>query len=162
MFPKESPGNSALNHNFYQFAVAETRPMRLSNRPVPKPDSRDQHGPSDMTTSANNMPAAGASSVLPPSLSLTLKPGRLVATWFIAAAMFVAGTGVPAGAAEPKEVRGEPGVSYMNDKVSREPWSIHVLKIDRSRKDLAFYAAHAKDKVLGVAMIAEQARAVPR
>ena len=42
------------------------------------------------------------------------------------------------------------------------PWSIHILKIDRSRKDLTFFAAHAKDRVLGVSMIAEQARSVPR
>jgi len=35
-----------------------------------------------------------------------------------------------------------------------------VLKIDRSRKDLTFIAAHAKDKVLGVSRIAEQARAL--
>lgn len=54
------------------------------------------------------------------------------------------------------------GLTYQNVKVASEPWSIHVLKIDRSRKDLAFYSAHARDKVLGVSLIAEQARAVPR
>jgi hypothetical protein len=55
----------------------------------------------------------------------------------------------------------EPGITYTNIKVPREPWSIHVLKIDRSRKDLAFVSAHAGKRVLGVSMIADQARAVP-
>jgi hypothetical protein len=36
------------------------------------------------------------------------------------------------------------------------------LKIERSRQDLSFYAAHARGKVLGVSLIAEQARDVPR
>ncbi len=55
-----------------------------------------------------------------------------------------------------------PGVSYTNVTVRDVPWSIHVLKIDRSRKDLAFYSAHARNQVLGVGLLAEQARAVPR
>lgn len=59
-----------------------------------------------------------------------------------------------------REVKDEPGVSYKNERIARAPWSIHVLRIDRSRKDLGFVAAHARDKVLGVSMIAQQARAV--
>ena len=43
----------------------------------------------------------------------------------------------------------------------RIPWSIHVIKIDRARKDLTFFSAHARGKVLGVSLLAEQARAVP-
>lgn len=54
------------------------------------------------------------------------------------------------------------GLEYSNDKVLSEPWSIHVVKLDRSRKDLFFFSAHARDKVLGVSLIADQARAVPR
>jgi hypothetical protein len=54
------------------------------------------------------------------------------------------------------------GLSYTNVKVASEPWSIHVLKIDRSRKDLIFFSAHARDRVLGVSLLADQARAVPR
>jgi hypothetical protein len=72
-------------------------------------------------------------------------------------------TGIPAR----REVRtgatkSEPGLSYKNEIVASEPWSIHVLKIERSRKDLTFYSAHARDKVLAVSFIADQARAVPR
>jgi hypothetical protein len=67
-----------------------------------------------------------------------------------------------AAASDARAPKSEPGVSYSNEKISRGPWSIHVLKIERSRKDLTFFAAHAKDRVLGVGMIAEQARGVPR
>ena len=59
-------------------------------------------------------------------------------------------------------VRSEPGLAYANLKVASEPWSIHVVRIERSRKDLTFFSAHAKDKVLAVSLIADQARAVPK
>lgn len=57
--------------------------------------------------------------------------------------------------------KSESGVKYSNDKVSREPWSIHVVKIDRSQKDLQFATPHARDKILGVSMLADQARSIP-
>jgi hypothetical protein len=69
----------------------------------------------------------------------------------------VAATAVEAANSAPPE----PGLSYTNEVVPSEPWSIHVIKIDRSRKDLAFFAAHAGNKILSVAYIAEQARTVP-
>src|SRR6187402_1325679 len=59
------------------------------------------------------------------------------------------------GAAEFRPVKGEPGLSYKNEKVSSEPWSIHVLRVDRAQKDLAVYSAHARDKVLGVSLLAD-------
>ncbi len=62
----------------------------------------------------------------------------------------------------PREIKSEPGITYTNHVVASEPWSIHVLKIDRSQKDLTFYSAHARDKVLGVSLLADQARGVPR
>jgi hypothetical protein len=69
-------------------------------------------------------------------------------------------------AVEPREpaatkVGSDQGISYFNDKEANGPVSIHVLKIDRSRKDLGFFSAHARDKVLAVSMLADQARAVP-
>jgi len=59
-------------------------------------------------------------------------------------------------------VQSEPGLSYVNVRVESEPWSIHVLRIDRARKDLSLFSAHAKGKVLAVSLIADQARSVPR
>jgi hypothetical protein len=66
------------------------------------------------------------------------------------------------GASDARAPKSEPGINYFNDRIARAPWSIHVLKIDRAHKDLILYSAHAKDKVLGVSMLADQARAVPR
>jgi hypothetical protein len=60
---------------------------------------------------------------------------------------------------------GMAGLTYRNDKLEspdRQPWSIHVLKIDRSRKDLTFHAGLARDKVLGVSTIREQASTLSR
>ncbi len=67
-----------------------------------------------------------------------------------------------ARAARPLQGGPEPGVTHTNVKVASEPWSIHVLKIDRSQKDLTFFAAHARDKVLGVSLLRDQMGAVPR
>lgn len=64
-------------------------------------------------------------------------------------------------ASDTREAKSEPGVSYKNEKVAGVPWSIHVLKLDRSRKDLTFFSAHARDQVLGVSLLADQASAVP-
>lgn len=58
--------------------------------------------------------------------------------------------------------RNEPGLSYTNVRFPSEPWSIHVIKIDRAQKDLTFFSAHARNKVLGVGYLADQARSVPR
>ena len=66
-----------------------------------------------------------------------------------------------ASVAHSASLRQEPGIYYTNEVLPRVPWSIHVVKIDRSRKDLAFFSAHARDRVLGVSLLADQARAVP-
>lgn len=53
------------------------------------------------------------------------------------------------------------GISHTNSVFPRVPWSVHTIKIDRSRKDLIFHAAHGRDRVLGVSLISQQAKAVP-
>jgi hypothetical protein len=60
----------------------------------------------------------------------------------------------------PTEKSSEAGVTHIHDTDAREPWSIHIVKIDRSRKDLTFIAPLARGKVLGVSRISEQARAI--
>src|SRR5215831_2053820 len=59
------------------------------------------------------------------------------------------------------DVKGEPGISYSHDTVASVPWSIHIVKVDRKRKDIAFVAPKAKGKILGVSTISEQARTLP-
>src|SRR5262249_55240362 len=66
------------------------------------------------------------------------------------------------GAAQAQSEKSEPGLTYSHEKVPSEPWSIHVLKIDRKQKDLVFLAAHAKNRILAVSLLADQARSVPR
>ncbi|HXG48748.1 MAG TPA: phosphodiester glycosidase family protein [Methylomirabilota bacterium] len=65
-------------------------------------------------------------------------------------------------ASDSPPAKSDAGVTYKNERVARVPWSIHVVTIDRSRKDLTFHAALARGTVLGVSLIADQARAVPR
>ncbi len=121
-----------------------------------------------MKPPGNAMPSAKQPPVLPPPLPHSRKGRKftpLVITAICAAglAAFLArGMLAPARAGGPRETKPEPGLSYTNARVASEPWSIHVLKIDRSRQDLTFFSAHARDKVLAVSLIAEQARSVPR
>ncbi len=67
-----------------------------------------------------------------------------------------------AGAVSFAPRRSEPGLSYTNVRVASEPWSLHVVKVDRAQKDLSIFSTHARSKVLGVSLLAEQARSVPR
>lgn len=62
----------------------------------------------------------------------------------------------------PRPGRSDAGVRHWNDRIERAPWSIHVIEIDRSRKDLDFYSALAAGKVLGVSRISEMTRAFPK
>jgi hypothetical protein len=67
-------------------------------------------------------------------------------------------------AARPAPANDNAGITYRNHKITTDdgqPVSLHILKIDRSRADLGFYSAHARDKVLAVSFIKDQAAAVP-
>jgi len=79
----------------------------------------------------------------------------------LAVGILALGMRARAVAAEPRAASSEPGVSYKNERIARVPWSIHIMKIERGRKDLVFHAPHARDKILGVSMLAQQARAIP-
>ena len=57
---------------------------------------------------------------------------------------------------------GTPNVSYQHEKVSSGPWSIHVVKFDRSRRDLELRTTLARDTVFGLSTLTEQIRAVPQ
>ena len=112
----------------------------------------------------NPVTVAGVLPSQPPSRKPRMSHLPILSTgWAAALAVFLAAA-IPARAvdSDTQAAKAEPGVAYSNDRVARVPWSIHVVKIDRSRKDLTFFSAHAKDKVLGVSLLAEQARAVPR
>lgn len=53
------------------------------------------------------------------------------------------------------------GLQYQNDRVRTVPWSIHLLKIDRSRPDFELVTTLAKNTVLGLGPLTEQIRTIP-
>jgi hypothetical protein len=127
-------------------------------------DASNMGARADMSPAANTALLAGGPPRLPPSQQ-QLKSKFLIGTAVCAAGLLVSLAAVflvRAGDSDARGAKPEPGVTYSNDKVARVPWSIHIVKIDRFRKDLTFFSAHAKDKVLGVSLIAEQARAITR
>ena len=132
-------------------------------------DKSGPAGTSNVKPTDDVTPEAGVPPLLSAPLPPPPRPGKFQKdTWIIillcAAALAVCVTAAVrhrAGAPSGQEAVSEPGVSYRNDRIASVPWSIHVLKVDRSRKDLTFYAPHARGQVLGVSLIAEQARAVP-
>lgn len=54
------------------------------------------------------------------------------------------------------------GITYTHDTVTRVPWSIHVLKIDRSRRDLEWHTTLAQGHVVGLSTLVQQVQALPR
>ena len=132
-------------------------------------EASDRNGSIPATRTPQVTSADGTRPLLPPPLPTVRKQGKFRVSPLVFAFGCVAGLAVflaagllvRAGDSDAHAAKSEPGVTYSNDRVARVPWSIHVLKIERSRKDLTFVAAHAKDKVLGVSLISQQARAVP-
>ena len=53
------------------------------------------------------------------------------------------------------------GVYYTNEVVASVPWSIHILRIDRTRQDLRFTTTLGGGKVLGMGIVSEQVKSLP-
>jgi hypothetical protein len=53
------------------------------------------------------------------------------------------------------------GLTHHHEQIKREPWSIHIIRVNRSHKEFTFVTPHAQGTVLGVSTIAEQARSLP-
>jgi len=52
-------------------------------------------------------------------------------------------------------------VFYTNEVVASVPWSIHILKIDRTRQDVRFTTTLGGGKVLGMGVVSEQIKSLP-
>ncbi len=52
-------------------------------------------------------------------------------------------------------------ISYFRDVVSEVPWSIHVVKVKRSCRDLAFCTTLGKGKIIGMGTVSEQLETLP-
>lgn len=63
--------------------------------------------------------------------------------------------------ASPHGARTGVGFTYKHDERPEGPWSIHILKIDRSRNDLEFHTTLAQNTVLGLSTMSEQIKAFP-
>jgi hypothetical protein len=54
------------------------------------------------------------------------------------------------------------GVTYKHDEVPNVPWSIHVVKVDRSNPEFEVQSALARGNAFGLANLSEQLKALPR
>ncbi len=53
-------------------------------------------------------------------------------------------------------------ISYQHEKLSSGPWSIHVVKFDRSQRDLELRTTLAQETIFGLSTLTEQIRALPQ
>ena len=129
----------------------------------------DSNPPPPQGAEARAEPAASVPPVLPPPLpSVKARPNylpRVLVMLLLGGGLLVLvaslGKFVRAGDSTTAWQSPETGVGYRNERIGRVPWSIHVVRVDRSNKGLGFYAALSENQVLGVSRISEQARIVP-
>src|SRR5258706_11958242 len=55
----------------------------------------------------------------------------------------------------------EPGIYYRNDKLPEVPWSIHVVKVERTRPEFEFISTKAKDTILALSTLTDQIKLIP-
>ena len=53
------------------------------------------------------------------------------------------------------------GVAYVHDEVPAQPWSIHVLKIDRSRADFEIHTVLSKGGSIGLGTMTDRMKLLP-
>ena len=81
----------------------------------------------------------------------------LIAGLILCFAPFAFASDSPA-APSPKTQR---GFSYRHDEIPAMPWSIHVVKVERSNPHFEFYAALGQATGLGLSTLSEQIKALP-
>lgn len=53
------------------------------------------------------------------------------------------------------------GFSYQHVPVPDVPWSIHILKVERNRRDLEFHTTLARSNAIGMAVVSAQVKTLP-
>lgn len=53
-------------------------------------------------------------------------------------------------------------ITYLHDEVREVPWSMHVIKVHRTRQDLELHSTMGQGVRLGMATVSDQMRMVPR
>ncbi len=99
-----------------------------------------------MNTAGNELDA-------PPAARLVRRGAVAVAGLLVALMLPASGTNRPPGRSV--------GVSYQHDEVKEVPWSIHVVKIDRGRRDLLLTTTLGRGSMIGMSLVSDQLRAVP-
>lgn len=54
-----------------------------------------------------------------------------------------------------------PGISYAHERIPKEPWSIHVVRVERNRPDFQIQTLPAPGRGLGLVPLSEQLRGWP-
>ena len=49
-----------------------------------------------------------------------------------------------------------PGITYMHDEIPEVPWSVHIVKVSRARKDFRLETALGQSNQLGMSLLTEQ------
>jgi len=73
---------------------------------------------------------------------------------------FVLAAGVGLASAAQEDSRAPKAVSYHNDKLPEGPWSVHVIKLDRTNSDYSLHTTLAGGTVQGMVTLSEQVRAM--
>lgn len=86
--------------------------------------------------------------------------------WAIRGLLLLAGlhtlpTGWASGSGTNTTGRLERGYAYVHDEVPSVPWSIHIFKVARTRRDLAFTTTLGSSNQLGMSTVSEQLKAFP-
>ncbi|MBN1125466.1 MAG: phosphodiester glycosidase family protein [Sedimentisphaerales bacterium] len=54
-----------------------------------------------------------------------------------------------------------PGIEYIHKRMGDQPWAIHIVKVDRSRREFRLVTSLAKNQVVGLATVQTQVDSVP-
>lgn len=88
-----------------------------------------------------------------------MAPGWALGLAVLAVALSSA-TGASNGARTHDEGRGKV-FSYRNDKIPAGPWSVHILKLDRSSLEYELDTVLAKDVIIGMETLTDQMKSFP-
>ena len=70
--------------------------------------------------------------------------------------------GIASNAPTGRPLKQNSGWHYLHDTVPDGPWSIHIFKIERSRRDLELCTTLGKGGTLGMSTVSEQVKNLPR
>ena len=79
----------------------------------------------------------------------------LLFLWFAASATGIADTSVTN-----RPPKRESGWFYIHDEVPKVPWSIHILRIERSHRELEFCTTLGQGRTLGMSTVSEQIKSL--